>query len=194
MPIQTIPYTGMSQGYVGSYSRSGDTIIMAREVAPADTYPINFGDAVFLRNDINANSGGAYSSAQSLVAATIAPVMGGAGTNYSFVGVAVREVKTNLGYALGTLGQLGNYPQGTWADALERGSCMVQCNVGVPVVGGAVYLRTALNGAIPAGVIGGFEASADGANTIQITNAEWTTGYKDSNNISEITLRIRNSA
>jgi hypothetical protein len=194
MPISTIPYTGMNQGFVGSYSRNGDCIIMARQVVPADADPILFGDAVFLINTINATTGGAYSSTQSLITGgVITPVMGGAGTNGSFAGVAVREVKTNLTYPT-TNPPLGNYAQGTWADVLERGSIIVQCNYGTPAPGGIVYLRTALNGAIPAGVIGGFEATADGGNSFQITNAEWTTGIKDSNNNCEITMRIRNSA
>jgi hypothetical protein len=48
------------------------------------------------------------------------------------------------------------------AGILERGSIPVTINNGTPVSQNPVFVRTALNGAIPAGVVGGFEAVADG--------------------------------
>ena len=39
-----------------------------------------------------------------------------------------------------------------------------------PTAGGSVYIRVALNGAIPNGVVGGLEAVADGANTVLYPN------------------------
>jgi hypothetical protein len=190
MPIQTIPYTGMNQGFAGSCARGPNDYIRSLEVAPADQYPINFGDATFLRTDINPSSGGAVSSTQSVEFAGHTAIMGGAGINYSFLGWAIREVKTNLGYP--TTQTLGNYPQGTWADIIEEGAVIVQCLVGTPVAGGIVYLRTVLNGAIPAGVVGGVEANPDGTNSFAITNAQFTTGIKDANGMVEVTMRIRN--
>lgn len=174
----------MDQGYPGSYSRNGDCIIMARPVNSADANPAFFGDAVFLTADATVLGGGAYSSTQSLVAASGTPSM----TN--FVGVAVREVKTAETYNPSPA--FGSYLQGQVCDGLERGSCAVVCHVGTPAAGAAVYLRTVLNGAIPAGVVGGFEANADGGNSFAITNARWTNNVLDSNNVTELTLLSRN--
>jgi hypothetical protein len=171
------------QGYPGQYSRNGDCQIFARPVNSTDTYVINFGDAVFLTTDATVLGSGAYSSTQSLVAASVVP------TFATFIGVAVREVKTMLAYY--PAGSYGSYSLGQECDALERGSCSVVCHVGTPVSGGAVYLRTALNGGIPAGVIGGFEANSDGGNSFAVTNAFWTTGLQDSNLVAEITLVSR---
>jgi hypothetical protein len=48
------------------------------------------------------------------------------------------------------------------AGILERGSIPVTINNGTPVSQNPVFVRTVLNGSIPAGVVGGFEAVADG--------------------------------
>jgi hypothetical protein len=182
----------MNQGFAGSCARGPNDYIRALEVNPADTISLLFGDAAFLRTDVNPSSGGAVSSTEALIAEAHTPVMGGAGVNFSFLGIAIREVKTNLGYP--TSQTLGNYAPGTWADIIEQGAVIVQVLNGTPVAGGVVYLRTALNVGIPNGVIGGFEAAADGANSFAITNAQFTTGIMDANGMVEVTLRIRNMA
>ena len=43
----------------------------------------------------------------------------------------------------------------------------------------------------PEYLIGGFEAAADGAKTVQVTNIEWTTGVMDSNLACEVTIKTR---
>lgn len=102
-----------------------------------------------------------------------------------FAGVAVRAVKQSTNYLSSST---GTYTAGQPMDVLEYGSIIVTCNVGTPVAGGNVYIRVATNGSIPAGVIGGFEAAADGTNTVLLTNAKWKTGKKDANNSCEVTL------
>lgn len=108
-----------------------------------------------------------------------------------FAGVAVREVKQSTSWQLIGQGQ-AQYNPGDPCDVLERGAVTVLCNVGTPTAGGAVYLRVATNAAIPSGVVGGFEAAADGNNTVQITNAMWKTGKIDANNVAELSLLVRN--
>ena len=75
---------------------------------------------------------------------------------------------------------------------MTRGNCVVRCNRGTPAAGSAVYVRITDNsGTYPGTFVGGFEAEADGANTIQVPNIEWTTGVMDENNIAEVTVKTR---
>ena len=119
----------------------------------------------------------------------------------NFIGVAVREVKQATQYITdGPTPVFGQYLQGQSCDALERGSCSVLVRVTTGIAPwGQVYLRVALNSAIPAGVVGGFESQADAAggtgfNTIALPATQFTTGVVDSNGVAEITLRTRNQA
>ena len=104
-----------------------------------------------------------------------------------FAGVAAREVKQSTDY----FAAQGEYLPGQPCDVIERGSVTVTCNVGTPVAGGAVYVRIAANAGIPTGVVGGFEAAADGTNTIQLTNVMWKTGKIDANKVAEVTILTR---
>ena len=72
-------------------------------------------------------------------------------------------------------------------DVLRRGYINVACNNGTPQVGGAVYVRVA----VPSGakVIGGIEATADGANTITITGATFA-GAADASGNVEVAFNI----
>ena len=167
MPGQSIGKT-FNYGYPGSFSRSGDCVIANRVLQSTDTNNINFGDPVIL----NSNN-------------TISALLA-TGTAATFAGVAVREVKQADQYSAQTALA---YKPGQPVDFITRGSVMVTVNAGTPTAGGLVYIRIATPAA--GKPIGGFEAAADGANTIQLTNAEFTTGYKDSNNIAEITLLSR---
>lgn len=171
MPGQVIG-TSMNAGFPGSFARNGDCVIFPR---PVKTAAIPFGSGVILNTDNTVSKFGA--------ACAFA----------NFVGVAAREVKTMTAayYPQPTIGQ---YEVGEICDVIERGSVSVVCNVGTPVAGGAVYIRITANGAIPPGVVGGFEyrADDDSGNCILITNAKWTTGFMDANKVSEITLLSRN--
>lgn len=158
-------------GYAGNISRSHDAVISNRIVKPTDTDPISFGDPVVL------NADNTYSR------------FGAAGTAAAFAGIAVREVKQTTDY----FSAAGSYQPGQPCDVASRGTLTVICRVGTPTAGGDVYVRIAENAAIPTGVIGGFEAAADGTNTIKLTGAKWTTGQLDANRIAEVTLTDRNN-
>jgi hypothetical protein len=169
----------MNNGFPGSYSRNGDCVIANRLVKPTDLGGPDFGKPVVV------NSDNTYSDVARFIAA------GGAMTAALFAGVAVREVKQATAYSAAAT---GNYAPGQPCDVIQRGSCVVTCNVGTPVANGPVYLRIAANGAIPAGVIGGFEAAADGGNSVLLTNCQWSTGVKDANGVAEITILQRLAA
>ncbi|HWQ41314.1 MAG TPA: hypothetical protein VN456_04685 [Desulfosporosinus sp.] len=171
MPIGTIGIS-MNYGYPGSFARNGDCIIMNRMVKKTDTVGPSFGDPVVLNTD------NTYSK------------FGAAGTFALFAGIAIREAKQASTYAATG----GVYEPGTPCDVLQRGNISVVCNVGTPIAGGAVYVRITANGAIPAGIVGGLEAAADGANTIALTNCEWATGLKDANGVTELCIKNRNKA
>jgi len=156
-------------GYPGNVSRSADAIIDNRVVKPSDTENINFGDPVVL------NADNTYSK------------FGATGTAASFAGIAVREVKQSTDY----LNVQGFYAPGQPCDVISRGTVTVVCNVGTPKAGGAVYIRTTANPSIPDGVVGGFEAAADGTNTVEIPNLKWTTGKMDANKVTEVTILSR---
>jgi len=170
MPGQAVGIS-MNYGYPGNFARNGDCIIVNRFVKSTDTANINFGDPVVLNSDNTYSKFGASNTAD------------------QFAGVAVREVKQSADYYNPT----GSYKPGQPCDVIERGSVSVVCNVGTPTAGGPVYIRIAANASIPAGVVGGFEAAPDGANTILLTNCKWATGQKDSNNVTELTILTRNN-
>ena len=181
----------MLQGYPGSFARNSDCIIAARMVrnVAGDSGP-SFGDPCVLVGSGTASINNTFQSVADYIAA--------ARTNETFAmavfaGVAVREVKTYETYSA-NMPSTGVYLPATLADVIERGSVVVVCNYGTPIAGGPVFVRTD-TGAY-AGVIGGFETGTsgdtDGATRVEITNAFWTTGLKDANNVCELTLVTRN--
>lgn len=107
------------------------------------------------------------------------------------LGIAVREVKQATDYYPGSGGASSQYLPGQPCDVLERGSVTEICQNGTPVAGGPVYLRLALNATYPNAVIGGFEAAADGTNSVLVPNYMWTTGNVDSNGVAELTVLTR---
>jgi len=109
-----------------------------------------------------------------------------------FAGIAVREVKQSTNYLLQTQG--GSYTATQPCDALQRGSITVTCQNGTPVAGGSVWVRVATNAAFPNAVVGGFEAVADGANSVQLTSVQWKTGSIDANLTAELTILSRSKA
>lgn len=158
----------LNLGYAGTVSRSIDTIITPK-IIKENSNPILFGEPVVL------NSDNSYSRFEE------------DGTAEKFVGIAVREIKQASDYYSAE----GSYLPGEICDVLNRGSITVLCNVGTPTAGGKVYIRTKANESFPNGVIGQFEADADGENTIEIPNLKWTTGKLDSNKIAEVTVLTR---
>ncbi len=150
-------------GYPGNVARQADAIITQR---PVKGDPISFGDPVILNSD----------NTYTKFAAT--------NTAAQFAGIAVREVKQATDYY--PVG--GNYKENEPCDVISRGTITIVCNVGTPTAGGSVYLRIAANAAIPNGVVGGFEAAADGTNTIELTNVKFTTGDIDADKVAEVTI------
>ena len=158
--------TSLNIGYPGMPSRSADSIIQNR-IADA---VIAFGQAVILKNT---NRWAPVTD--STVAADIA-------------GIAVREVvQANTFDPQSNPDYVANAP----CDVMVRGNCTVKCQRGTPAAGAAVYVRVKANNSYPNAVVGGFEASADSTNTIQVTNIEWTTGSVDANGVAEVTIKTR---
>lgn len=155
----------LNYGYEGSVSRSIDAVITNKLSKGA----IPFGRPVVLNED---NTVSAFSADN--VAA-------------DFVGIAVREVKEAIDYQTSASG----YIDKERTDILNRGYMTVKINHGTPVVNGKLYIRIKANEAVPLGVIGGFEAQADGANTIELPGVRFVTGDVDANKIAEITILSR---
>lgn len=161
----------MNYGFPGTFARTPDDVIMSRAVA-ADSPDIPFGSAVILNEDNTYSAGGETLTAE------------------NFAGIAVRIVQQALQYAAQ---DQGVYRAEHAASVIERGNVVVACNVGTPKAGGAVYVRIKANDAVAAGVVGGFEADADGDNTVAIPNAKWATGLVDGNRVAEVCLLTRNN-
>ncbi len=162
----------MNFGYPGNISRSVDAIVDNRILKSSlvggveQNTPVAFGEPVILNPD------NTYSR------------FGATGTMTSISGIAVREVKQSTSYS----SAIGQYNPGEGMDVLVRGTATVLCNNGTPTAGGNVYVRIAANTSFPNGIVGQFEAAADGTNTILITNMKWTTGQVDSNGVAEVTI------
>lgn len=165
MPGKAIGISLLS-GYAGTQSRTADAIIQNR-VAKNN---IAFGHAVVLTNDNRWDN-----VVDDTTAAQIA-------------GVAVREV-----IQANTFDPQSNpdYMAETPCDVMVRGNCTVKCQRGTPKSGDAVYVRVKKNNTYVDAVVGGFEATADAANTVQVTNIEWTTGVMDASGMAEITIKTR---
>ena len=165
MPGKAIGISMLS-GYAGTQSRTADAIIQNR-IAKSN---ISFGHAVVLTNDNKWDN-----VLEGTTAAQIA-------------GIAVREV-----VQANTFDPQSNpdYMAETPCDVMVRGNCTVKCQRGTPKSGDAVYVRVKANAAYQDAVVGGLEATADPANTVQVTNIEWTTGVMDANGMTEITIKTR---
>lgn len=158
----------MPHGYAGSYARQPDMIV--------NTHPAG-GDIAF-GAPLVYNADGAVVT------------MGAGSTAEKFAGVASREVKSALSY----LEQdVGTYAKGEAVPVFMRGAVNVKCYNGTPALGGAVYVRTVSNESLPTAIVGGFEAVADDANTVQLTNCQWA-GPADANGIAELRILTMNNA
>lgn len=185
---QVVPVTGPLNGFPGKVTRLGERVIAARQVLSTTTNPIPFGTGVVIVPD---STGGTYQSIADFIAGS------GTFTAGKFAGVAIAEVETTgpyTSYQQPSSPLTGSYLQGLMAEVLERGSIAVQINVGTPQSQGTVYVRTELNGGIPAGIVGDFEAAADGSNTVALVGVVFRTGVLDANNIAEITMLERQAA
>lgn len=167
MPGKVIGKT-LDLGYAGTVSRNPDNISIARRVNE-DSSKIAFGQAVKLNADNSVSLMGENDSAE------------------DFVGVAIRDVKQSTDY----FSVLGHYNANEAINILTRGSMTIKCNRGTPTANGKAYVRIKEDLAAPDGVVGGFEAEADGGNTVLVPNVVFTTGQTDTNGIAEITILSR---
>lgn len=156
----------MNRGWPGTQSRQADAIIQNRIAA----HDIKFGEAVIL------TSANKWDNVASTTVGT------------DIAGVAVREV-----VQANTYDPQSNpdYKADTPCDVMTRGNVIVKCQRGTPTAGAAVYVRVAPNASYPTCVVGGFEASSDSTNSVQVSNIEWTTGDIDANLSAEVTIKTR---
>jgi hypothetical protein len=175
MPATVIPVSGLFLGFVGNISNEGYSLRSARQVNPSDTLSVAFGETFVLNNN------NTYSSFKQWL-------LNGAGEVSSSpnpgpaIGIAASNVNINPAYnsfpgSEDVLTPGGVYVPSSIMDGLVQGTINVTCNNGTPTAGGLVYIRTALNSAVPAGVVGGLEAVVDpnpATPTITTTNASAT--------------------
>lgn len=162
MPLtpQTIGLN-MSHGFAGSYARQPDMIV---NTAPlGGTAVIPFGTPL-VRGENGA----------------VLP-MGTGNTGNQFIGVAGREVKSPAEFFSQNVGQ---YAPQEAVSVFQRGCINVKCQKGTPVIDGTVYVRITASGDYASG---GFEAEADGTNTVALSNAQWN-GPADSNGVAELRI------
>ncbi|HIU43878.1 MAG TPA: hypothetical protein IAB67_06240 [Candidatus Ventrousia excrementavium] len=162
MPLtpQTIGLN-MSHGFAGSYARQPDMIV--------NTAPLGGTAAVLFGTPLVRGQGGA-----------VVP-MGTGNTGSQFIGVAGREVKSATEFFSQ---QAGQYAPDEPVSVFQRGCINVRCQKGAPVIDGTVYVRVTASGDYPAG---GFEAEADGENTVALLNAQWG-GPADNNGVAELRI------
>lgn len=168
MPISVIPVTGLVLGPIGSVSQTDFPLVSPRQVKSTDTNNLAFGEAFVLNADNSYSSVKQYIASNS-TSALAALIAGTAGTSpVCPIGIAKDSVETNTYYPLqgGTNMPAGSYAPGMMVNGLTRGTISVQVNNGTPAAANRfVYLRAVANTAIPAGVVGGIEATADQAAT-----------------------------
>lgn len=159
----------MNFGFAGNYARTPDDIVASRKLAE-DSAVVPFGAAVAVAEDNTYKALAADFKAE------------------DFGGIALRVVKQAVAYD--DMNHTA-YQPGVMMSALQRGATTVVCNAGEPKANGKVYVRIKENGSVANGVIGGFEAEADGANTVELPNVKWTNGILDANRIAEVTILTR---
>lgn len=158
----------MPHGFAGSYARQPDMIVNTRPAGAEIAFgsPLKYGGN-----------------------GEVLP-MGAGDAAASFAGVAVREIRSAVNY----LDQnTGVFAKNDAVPVFQRGAVNVLCQKGTPKLGGAVYVRVTANAIFPGAVPGGFEAEADGANTVQLANCQWA-GAADANKVAELRILTMPSA
>lgn len=151
----------MPHGFAGSYARQPDMIV---NTAPlGGTAVIPFGTPL-VRGENGA----------------VIP-MGTGNTGNQFIGVAGREVKSPTEFFNQNVGL---YTPEESVSVFQRGCINVKCQKGSPAMDGTVYVRVVASGSY---VVGGFEAEADGTNTVALSNAQWN-GPADNNGVAELRI------
>lgn len=162
MPLtpQTIGLN-MSHGFSGSYARQPDMIVNTAPLGGTEIIP--FGTPL-----VRGENG------------VVLP-MGTGNTGNQFIGVAGREVKSPAEFFNQNVGQ---YTPEEPVSVFQRGCINVKCQKGSPSIDGTVYVRVAASGSY---VVGGFEAEADGTNTVALSNAQWN-GPADNRGVAELRI------
>lgn len=161
----------MPHGFAGCYARQPDMIVETRPAGGSAN--IVFGTPLV------------YDTGK----ASVVPA-GADFTAADFVGVAGFEIKSVLTYLDQTVGQ---YAPGEAVSVFQRGSINVKVYDGTPALGGAVYVRTKTSGTYTTGVVGGFSATNDSGNVVQLTNCQWG-GPADANGIAELVILTKLNA
>jgi len=157
----------LNNGFAGSYARQPDMIINTRP--NAGTAAIPFGAALI-------SSGAGVIAANSTASAE------------NFVGIASREVKTQLSYL--EQNGAGEYAAKSPVSVFQRGRINVINSDRKAALYGAVYLRTTADGNKN---VGDFEAADDSGKTIKLTNCQWG-GKADANGVAELVILIASNA
>lgn len=151
----------MSHGFSGSYARQPDMIVNTAPLGGTGSIP--FGTPL-----VRGENG------------VVLP-MGTGNTGNQFIGVAGREVKSPAEFFNQNAGQ---YAPEEPVSVFQRGCINVKCQKGSPSIDGTVYIRVTASGNY---VVGGFEAEADGANTVALPNAQWN-GPADNHGVAELRI------
>ena len=151
----------MSHGFSGSYARQPDMIVNTAPLGGTEIIP--FGTPL-VRGENGA----------------VLP-MGTGNTGNQFIGVAGREIKSPAEFFSQSVGQ---YAPEEAVSVFQRGCINVKCQKGSPTIDGTVYVRVAASGSY---VVGGFEAEADGTNTVALSNAQWN-GPSDNNGVAGLRI------
>lgn len=162
----------MNYGFPGTYARTPDDIVTSRQLKDGSA-AVPYGCALM------ANDDNTYSAVDANFTAE------------KFGGVALRIVKQAVAY---DDQNETAYHALDLVSSINRGGVVVKCNNGTPKAGSPVYVRIKENTSIQGGVVGGFEAAEDGANTVKLTNVQWTNGYIDANGVAEVTILTRLNA
>lgn len=151
----------MSHGFSGSYARQPDMIVNTAPLGGTEIIP--FGTPL-----VRGENG------------VVLP-MGTGNTGNQFIGVAGRELKSPAEFFSQNVGQ---YTPEEPVSVFQRGCINVKCQKGSPAIDGTVYVRVAASGSY---VVGGFEAEADGTNTVALVNAQWN-GPADNHGVAELRI------
>lgn len=186
MPYNVIPPTGLLLGPIGSISQTDQPFSSARQVRYADTMILSFGEPFVLNAD-NTYSSVAQFIADNGVDALLELAQGNPTEPF---GIAASAAITNTYYRMngGVRMPLGFYPPGVMVNGLTRGTITVAVNQGTPAgANSPVYIRTVANPSIPAGIVGLFEAAADGSNTLLVKNMVFKTGITSVDQLTGLT-------
>lgn len=153
----------LNNGFAGTYSRQPDMSIQTRP--NVGSAPIAFGSALYA-------SGVGVKAADASFTAT------------KFVGVASRQVQTQLNYI--NQNGAGEYPVNAPVAVFQLGRVNVICKSGTPALYGSVYVRITASGTK---AVGDFEARSDddSGKCVLLSNAQWGSAA-DANGVAELVI------